>query len=611
VSATSHGRGDEPIAWENRSYILIQVAYSFTSFRVDTLSQTPLVNEIRSRPKPGRSCRIPVRALAILPFFLIVACDSATAIVARPPAVVAPPPQEPVVPPPSPPSSDWNNTLSDTTILGDVIVPIGERWLIGPNVRISGNLRTEGGTIAMRPGSSLTFVGAQPEQYVGGGMSYKPDFVNDWGIWIGGTGILDIQGTPKVGWNRTGVDSTWAVGDELWIAPTEEGVFAPRRWNPGDAVPQVHPLIPAAEIINVTRDVVIEGPGHIHISSSVPQRIEYVTLRRMGIVSTANGATTGRYALHFHFQGEGSRGTIVRGAAAIESEGRVFVPHQSHGVTFIDNVSVNSFAEGFWWDPGEEHATHDIVVDRLLVCGVNAARTLTGVHPRWDAVTLAHGLRNRIDNSVACGASGGKLSNGFDWATGPSPMLVWNFGTGNVAHNNEGAGTRIWNNSKEDHRITVTAYNNGAAGVQNGAYNNSNRYTGALLIGNPILHNSSSNEHLLDGGPGRYTNVTVETSGPALIVGQRNLPAKSYQEFVDCRLAGTPKVFVQSGSNPWLARFIRCDVTPEDIVWQDSGDAGTVGSHVIIEHIDGRQWDVRVVAGTAEVTERTALVPPS
>jgi hypothetical protein len=104
--------------------------------------------------------------------------------------------------------------------------------------------------------------------------------------------------------------------------------------------------------MNVTRDCQIEGPGHIHIHSSgaAAHRVRHAAPHGHRQAEYRTGVTSGRYALHLHHGGDGMRGTVVRGVAAIESRGRVFVPHASHGITFIDNVAVNSWAEAFWWD---------------------------------------------------------------------------------------------------------------------------------------------------------------------------------------------------------------------------------------------------------------------
>ncbi len=499
----------------------------------------------------------------------------------------------------APPTGEWHKVLSDITVQGDVIVPDGEKWLIGANVRISGNLRTDGGTIAMRPGSSLYFVGANPEQYVGGGMRYDDRFSMDWGIWVGGTGVLDIRGTPKVGWNRTGSDPSWKSGDELWIAPTAVGDVSPRRWYPGQPIPRIDPRVPAAEVMNVTRDVLIEGPAHIHISSSKPQRIEYVTFRGLGTFKPnvgKEGATTGRYALHLHMQGEGSRGTVVRGVAAINSGGRVYVPHTSHGVTFEDVVSVNSLAEAFWWDPGDQ--TNDLVVNRLSASGVDTHRSLTGNTPRFNVVELPFGTNKSMTNSAASGGANGRLSVGFSWDGGAKQPTQWTF-RNNVSHNN-GTGIRFWNNSGQPHHIfDNVAYRNGI-GLENGAYNNTNRFTDLLLIENGLYQNASSNRHELDGGPARFTNMRVEApTGPALEIGGRNLAGHTYAEFIDSEFStsdGSPKVFVGARANPWFAHFISTNVLPGDIVW-DLAEDRNEGSHVIIEQEDGRIWDIFVKDG--------------
>lgn len=47
----------------------------------------------------------------------------------------------------------FDNVLSGN-LVGDSLVPVGERWLVGSPLTIRGNLRTVGGVIVMR--------GAQP-----------------------------------------------------------------------------------------------------------------------------------------------------------------------------------------------------------------------------------------------------------------------------------------------------------------------------------------------------------------------------------------------------------------------------------------------------------------
>jgi hypothetical protein len=510
-------------------------------------------------------------------------------------------------PPSDDPSSDeWDNVLENVTFDEDVVVPDGETWLIGANVKIAGNLLTHGGTIAMRPGSSLHFIGADPDRYVGGGMGYEDQFADDIGLWVGHHGVLDIRGTPKTGWNRTGVDSTWDPDDEYWISPTDVGDYEPRRWYPGDPIPQVDPRVPAAEVMNVTRDILIEGPGHIHIHSHKPQRIEYVRLEGLGI-SRDGGEVLGRYALHLHHGEEGTRGTIIRGVAATNSKGKVLVPHMSHGVRLVDNVVVNSWSEGLWWDSGDP--TNDIYVDRLKVSGVHMPREVCGCTSRRNAISLGEGENMTIKNSAASGARQNRLSNGFHWDTDRTRPSSWIFDEGNVSHNNTGAGFRFWTNTRLDHNVRNGISYRDGAGIDNGAYVNAIRWKNILIVEakTGIILHANSRDHTDDGEGQRYQNVRAESrDGPALRVRNRNLPAGAYTEFVDSKFvpaSGHPKVFVDDGTNPWLAHFIRSDLTPDDIVWETL-EGGNEGSHVIIENGDGTGWEIRIEGGERLVTQR-------
>lgn len=508
---------------------------------------------------------------------------------------------------------EWDFILEDTLVVGNVLVPEDEVWLFGSDVQVEGNVLVDG-ALAMRPGSTLKFLGANPDEYVGGGMHYGPEFSRDIGLWVGVTGVLDIQGTPKQGWNRTGTHASWNAGDEYWISPTARGDYEPRRWYPGDLIPQVDPRVPAAEVINVTRDIVIEGPGHIHIHAHRPQRIEYVQLRNMGVSAASHdGEVLGRYALHLHHGADASRGTIIRGVSAISSQGRVFVPHGAHGITMTDNVSVNSYAQALWWDEGD--LTHDILVDGFAATGVYMPPSIGG--GGHEIATLGSGENKTMRNVALSGARGGR-SVGFHWNTKDGHRLentpLWRFTEGNVAHNNEGFGIRFWFNDRWAHHVqNAVTYRNGQGGIENGAYRNGIRYSNVLLIDEgheatavghrppvAIHHNSNSATREDDGGPSRYTNVVmVSPEGAAFEVGNRNLDAKAYLEIIDSSLEsgpGSPKVYVKDGKNAWLAHFIRSGVTPDDFEFETL-TGGNDGTHILIDHEDGRKWEIRVENG--------------
>jgi hypothetical protein len=506
--------------------------------------------------------------------------------------------------------SSWDFVVQDTSVVGNVTVPEGETWLFGANVEVEGNVIVRG-TLAMRPGSSLRFLGANPNRYVGGGMGYEARFDGDTGLWVVRSGALDIQGTPKKGWTRSGMHATWAASDEMYIAPTATGEYEPRRWYAGDPVPRIDPRAPAAEVVNVTRDIVIEGPGHIHIHSGRAQRIEYVQLRRMG-VSSNGGPVLGRYALHLHHGGDGTRGSIVRGVASVEAGGRNFVPHESHGVTMIDNVVVNSLGTGLWWDFGDH--TNDLLVDSMAVLGVYLPQSLSGVKETEDGYSLGGGRNMEIRNSVASGVRGSAVHTvGFEWPNGGqigSPA-VWTFDQGNVAHNNSGPGLRFWTNLAEQHVVeNYVGYRNGSTsnrlgrypGAEVGAYLSMVRFRNIVMLGEHLDQHASARV-----GAG-HTGLTIESpDAPAISVGARKLTEGAYWTVENCTLSsgdGHPLIYVKEPAergHPWLAVLRNCNVTPDDVVFEKL-NGGNEGSHIILEHRDGRRWEIRVQGGRKVVT---------
>jgi hypothetical protein len=510
-------------------------------------------------------------------------------------------------------------SIYDVVLSGDypdgVTIAQGETALVEGLVTTPANVVVHG-TLVMRPGSHLRFRDVDMTKYVGAASHDQHQIVDsDVGLWVTGHGTLDIAGTPKQGWNRTGTHPTWQSGDEYWISPTDPADYEPRRWQPGDDIPRFDPRVPAAEVMNVTRDVVIEGPAHIHIHSHQPQRIEYVQLRGMGVSNEAHrGPVLGRYALHLHHGEDGTRGTIVRGVAAINSSGKVYVPHESHGITFEDIVSVNSYADAFWWDEGDR--SEDILVDGLSASGVRMPNEVAGERRNFQVVNLGSGDGLTMRNSAVSGNRSSRHAHGVHWNTQQAHRLsgkaVWEFHN-NVSHNNEGNGLRFWFNDRWGHHVRDTAlYNNGSYGIENGAYTNSIRYSDVLVLNNQsggIFHHSSSAEQNEDGGPSRYANVTVEGPGAALVVGRLRGTPVTRQEFTNCDLGGAPRVLLDRGADtnhPFLALFRNCgDLTPDDFVFGgDQISAGMNGTSIIIEHPDGREWHVTVEDGRKSITRR-------
>ena len=397
----------------------------------------------------------------------------------------------------------------------------------------TGNVVVEG-RLVMRPASAavdqlLVFQGVDESRMVGGGMD---PVSSDVGLWVMGAGTLDLEGTPRRAWTRlTGAVAAgagtlaladapagWRPGDELLVTPTlppdqEESwkAYSPAQVKSvgGGKVtldrptkfahPAVDVLTDAgsgrvqtAEVLNLSRNVRIEGtPGHrshIFIRSSRPQTVRHVAIRHMGPRKKADEFTElvlGRYGLHIHMCGDGSRGSKVEGVVIRDTGNHAFVPHLSNGIAFRDCISHNTFEDAYWWDGAPDTRTpgspsHDILYERCVASMVQydppfRGFTLTGF-------SLGRGNGNVIRDSLTVGIQGDTNAGGYQWPEGGEG--VWVFER-NLAHNNANHGIFTWQNTGKLHVISrFTAYHNGGAGISHGAYNNRYTYKDSTLYGN-------------------------------------------------------------------------------------------------------------------------------
>lgn len=292
-----------------------------------------------------------------------------------------------------------------------VHVRSGGALVFNPNapavLQTNANVLVEG-TLRMKPAGpviyhTLRFINVNEERFVGGGMD---PIESDVGLWVMGSGQLDVAGSAKTAWTRLSSSApagttkitlevapqNWQVGDELVIAPTQPNDY---KGFDGARVSSVsgntvtldrpigtsHPKVAnrwGAEVMNLTRNVRIEGTGeggsndpvkngrvHVFIRSTKPQSILYATFRYTGprpnYVSKNRpvGAEQkwpspmdifGRYALHFHHSGDGSQGSTVEGTVIRDAGNHAYVPHTSHGITFRSTISYNTTHDAYWWD---------------------------------------------------------------------------------------------------------------------------------------------------------------------------------------------------------------------------------------------------------------------
>jgi G8 domain len=378
-------------------------------------------------------------------------------------------------------------------------------------LELGGNLVVEGTLEMVAPDpkvrQTIRFVGIDEGAVRGGGHEVLD---SDAGLWAHHHGRLDIRGAAKTSWTRTtGAKAGdrrltleappvgWQAGDDLVVVPSlppTSGNFseafdeAKLRSVSGAEVTLDGPLTydhPSAggfhpEVLNLTRNVRIGGTpdGHAHLMSMAAhkQTIDYAELRYVGVPGKQ-----GRYGIHFHEAGDGSRGSQVVGTVVRDAGNHAFVAHASHGVQFRQTISYNTEGDAYWWDPGPD--TDDVLYDFAVAALVKPA----GDGPdkfRLCGFRMMQGSGNTARNSVAVGVQGSATSSGFHWPEEGDPHAEWTF-EGNVSHNNALHGAFNWQNDSRRHDIKDSVfYYNGEYGIDHGAYLNTYHFSGVTLYGN-------------------------------------------------------------------------------------------------------------------------------
>lgn len=519
-----------------------------------------------------------------------------------------PPPEAPVTPPSTPPTT---TPSADRVLRGDVAlesgftVPAGEVWIFDPDVTttvtVGGNVVVRG-RLEMRPSSdavahTLRFEGIDEREAVGGHTDVPLD--SDVGLWVTGDGQLDLRGTPRAGWNRTGVDPSWRRDDVLVAAPQAMDEYRTfLDFEAGSAVPTVlgpdgtqHPT----EVANLTRNVRILGGGsnppdvltengRAHITMlhcNQPQVVMDVELRWLGPRAShqrdGTDGLVGRYPFHLHKCGDGSRGTIVDGVVVRDSGNRAFVPHASHGVTLHDTVAFNVWETPYWYDEGEGNETRDLLID-------HAAAFKVSDWPRKRGYSLAgfelgRGTGNVVRGSVVAGVlNTTNNSGGFLWPSHANTSdNVWDFHD-NVTHNNRGAGIGVWQNDWNDHLIErFVSYRNGE-GLRHGAYLNSYHYRDGVSFDEDV------SVHALGGI--RFERMQI---GGNIRIKEHQLDSGGTTLWCDLDLGG--RVIIDESDKGGNIRFHSTDpafdLSPEDFTVRSRT------STIVVERADGSTFEVR------------------
>jgi hypothetical protein len=260
-------------------------------------------------------------------------------------------------------------------------IPAGEIWTIVGDVNLTGDLVVEGW---------LTHIG--PFTLTGNGFQ----------ILVQHGGVLNLQGDVRSGWVRWGDAVTgWQVNDRLIVAPTALNKYVPvaAAWPGSWSLPRPTDSPDVAlsdgstarpEVANLTRSVVLTGLSRIHFHDGAGVQ----TLKHLAVVNSGVAGVLAQYPLHFHLNGEASRGSLLEGVVVEGGKNHGFVPHASHGITFRDCVSHDTTDDAYWWDGAVNNLditnrTNDTVWVHCL-----ASWTKKNVAPIAAAFNLGAGLRN-------------------------------------------------------------------------------------------------------------------------------------------------------------------------------------------------------------------------
>jgi hypothetical protein len=228
---------------------------------------------------------------------------------------------------------------------------------------------------------------------------------------------------------------------------------------------------------NLTRDINFRNLRRImfHMGAA-PSVLKYFT------VSDSGTSALGDYPLHWHLNGNSTRGTIVEGVVVVNGKHHAFVPHGSHGIKFRNTIAKNTSGEAHWWDPPGTNEScsfqqdctldnsDDIIIDGALCDGVtNGPGDDRGF--RLSCFMMGAGSGNVIRNSVGRNVTPSHIKDcsAFHWPQSANHNVggnVW------VFENNRGSsachGIFVWQNDGNHH--TIDGFTGG--GIDHGAYGN-------------------------------------------------------------------------------------------------------------------------------------------
>jgi hypothetical protein len=464
---------------------------------------------------------------------------------------------------------------------------------------------------------TIIFKGVDETKYIGGGMDIYP---SDIGLWVRDSGTVYLTGSEKTAYvnlkdsavigskkiKLSKAPTNWRVGDTITIAPTDK--ISQRNFYLGfdtrrivailrDSITLDSPLVYnhprvlnpfnntylTAEVLNLTRNVKIQGTptgrAHINIGMvSTPITVKNVEIRYMGprqVSGTTTVKVLSRYAFHLHMNGYGTVGSLVRNVVVRDAGSHAFVPHNSHGVTFENCISFNTFEDAYWWDvptsiSDTSNNSHNTTYNGCVAAMIKCDPPYQGY--RLTGFVLGSGKNNTTRKCITIGNQGNASSSGFLWPESSNYTdNVWTIDS-NIAHNNKRDGIFTWQNDPHAHNANrFILYNNGYSGIEHGAYVNGYKYHDNMLINNfygMLIHANP----IRTGEPDLYgynTSVINTKSTDTLYITRHTLAGQGPILFKDCIFPGVivselpPRVLTPP---PGLFDFVDCGLTKEKFV---------------------------------------------
>jgi hypothetical protein len=207
------------------------------------------------------------------------------------------------------------------------------------------------------------------------------------------------------------------------------------------------------------------------------------TLKYVSVIDSGATGVLGDYPLHWHLNGNSTRGTLVEGVVVLNGRNHAYVPHGSHGITLRDVIAKNTTEEAIWWDTpsmppcqkSDRNCTlndsHDIKITRALVDGVDTSRKykyeITGM-------LLSQGNGNSVVSSVVRNVASGTSCSAYHWPEGAHGK--WSF-VGNSAYAGPcSTAIFVWENNNDGGPNSVIEGFTTNGIVDHGAYRNAYEY---------------------------------------------------------------------------------------------------------------------------------------